>query len=172
MEETNTNQLLQQPEDENGVTVKEWDCGDEPKAYQSSTAEDNSWTKFQVLNLSTGKYVDHFGVDLSAAGSDKIRSMNSCAINPKDKILYCSMEVYNKGSFLVRIDQDNTIGYVTKLLGWRYAATFDHHDNYYVSGQNQLTVLNKVSKMTALPSYVGLNNVGGTPVKILIKNDQ
>jgi len=69
---------------------------------------------------------------------------------------------------LVRIDQDNTIGYVTKLLGWRYAATFDDDDNYYVSGENQLTVLKGVSKITALPSYNGLNNLGETPVKVEI----
>merc|ERR1719195_137062 len=151
-----------------GVTVKPWDCSVKPQAYQSTTASDNSWTKFQVLNLSTGMYDTHFSVDLNAIAPDKIRSMNSCAINPKDKILYCSMQVYNKGSFLVRIDQDNTIGYVTKLLGWRYAATFDDDDNYYVSGENQLTVLKGVSKITALPSYNGLNNLGETPVKLEI----
>jgi len=150
------------------VTVKKWDCGKKPKAYQSTTANDNSWTKMQVLDLSTGEYETYFNVDLNAIAPDKIRSMNSCAINPKDGILYCSMQVYNKGSFLVRIDQNNTIGYVTKLLGWRYAATFDHEDNYYVSGQNQLTVLKDVSKMTALPSYNGLNNLGETPVTIEI----
>jgi len=150
------------------VAVKEWDCGETPKAYQSTTADGNQWTKFAELDLSTGMYIDYFKVNLDAIAPDKIRSMNSCAINPKDKILYCSMEVYNKGSFLVRIDQENTIGYVTKLLGWRYAATFDHDDNYYVSGQNGLTVLKNVSTMAALPSYDGLNNIGETPVKLEI----
>jgi len=109
---------------------------------------------------------------LTAIAPDKIRSMNSCAINPRDKITYCSMEVYNKGSFLVRIDQENTIGYVTKLLGWRYAATFDYEDNYYVSGQNQLTILRGVSSMTALPSYDGLNSLGETSVEIKDDSDQ
>jgi len=71
---------------------------------------------------------------------------------------------------LVRIDQDNTIGYVTKLLGFRYAATFDDDDNYYV-GSNQLTVLKKVSTMKALPSYNGLNNLGETPVTLEINGE-
>jgi len=86
--------------------------------------------------------------------------------------LYCSMEV-NKdgswiGSFLVRIDQDNTIGYITKLLGFRYAATFDDEDNYYVSGQNQMSVVKGVSQMTAYDSYNGLNNVGEQAVEMVI----
>merc|ERR1719336_2867153 len=150
------------------VTVKKWGCGDKPKAYQSTTANDNSWTKMQVLDLSTGKYSTEFNVDLNAIAPDKIRSMNSCGINPKDGILYCSMEVYNKGSFLVRIDQDNNIGYVTKLLGFRYAATFDYEDNYYVYGSDQLTVLKDVSTIQALPSYDGLNSMGEQAVTIEI----
>jgi len=150
------------------VTVKKWGCGDKPKAYQSTTANDNSWTKMQVLDLSTGKYSTEFDVNLNAIAPDKIRSMNSCGINPKDEILYCSMEVYNKGSFLVRIDQDNNIGYVTKLLGFRYAATFDYEDNYYVYGSDQLTVLKDVSTIQALPSYDGLNSMGEQAVTIEI----
>jgi hypothetical protein len=167
-----------QPKLARSVDVKPWKCVDvngkaTSKAYQSTTANDNSWTKFQVLNMETGKYETQMDVNLNAIGSpNQIRSMNSCAINPKDKILYCSMEV-NKagswiGSFLVRIDQDNTIGYITKLLGFRYAATFDDDDNYYVSGQNQMSVVKGVSKMTAYDSYNGLNNVGEQAVEMVI----
>jgi len=151
------------------VKVEPWQCLDAnghetSKAYQSTTADDNSWTKFQVLNMETGVYETQMTLNpnLKPPGN-RIRSMNSCAINPKDSILYCSMEVNNPsgswiGSFLVRIDNANTIGFVTKLLGFRYAASFDKNDNYYVSGQNQMSVVKNVSKMDAYDSYETLNN--------------
>jgi len=146
------------------IAVQPWKCLDSngqatSKAYQSTTANDNSWTKFQVLNMETGVYETQMNLNLNLQPpGNRIRSMNSCAINPTDSILYCSMEVNNPsgswiGSFLVRIDNDNTIGFVTKLLGFRYAATFDKNDNYYVSGQNQKSVLKNLSKMAAYDSY-------------------
>jgi len=167
------------------VKVEPWQCLDAnghetSKAYQSTTADDNSWTKFQVLNMETGVYETQMTLNpnLKPPGN-RIRSMNSCAINPKDSILYCSLEVNNPsdswiGSFLVRIDNDNNIGFVTKLVGFRYAATFDKNDNYYVSGQNKMSVVKSVSKMVAYDSYETLNNyydqaiMGEQTVKLII----
>jgi len=154
------------------IAVESWKCLDSSgkntsKAYQSTTASDNSWTKFQVLDMETGEYETQMDVNLNLAplGTpqvNKIRSMNSCAINPKDSILYCSMEVNKNGgwigSFLVRIDQQNNIGFVTKLLGFRYAATFDDNDNYYTSGQNQMSIVTGVSTLPAYETYDDLQN--------------
>jgi len=163
------------------VTVKTWKCLDSTgkntsKAYQSTTAAGNVATKFNELNMETGQYIETMNIDLNliplatppSSQEWIIRSMNSCAINPQDSILYCSLELnqYNnnnwRGSFLVRIDQDNTIGFVTKLQGFRYAATFDNEDNYYISGQNKMTILKNVS---TLPAYAGFQAFENPPAQ-------
>jgi len=170
------------------IAVQPWKCLDAngkntSKAYQSTTANDNSWTRFQVLDMETGVYETQINLNLNLQPpGNRIRSLNSCAINPKDSILYCSLEVNNPGgswigSFLVRIDNENTIGFVTKLLGFRYAATFDNNDNYYVSGQNQMSVVTKVSEMIAYDSYDTLNNyydqaiLGEQAVELVINSE-
>jgi len=146
------------------VTVANWTCT-ESLAYQSMTLDDNSETTFQVLNLTDGNYGDVVKINLDVIAPDKIRSMNSCSRNPKDSKLYCAMQVNknanpsdNIGCFLVRIDKDSNLEYVTKLLNYRYSATFDDDDTIYVGGQqnwnqHQLTVIKNVSKITGVSSY-------------------
>jgi len=144
------------------VIVNKWKCPPGQVAYQSTTTNDNSWTKFKVMHLNNGSYGDVVDVDLTKFSSKKgeglIRSMNSCAINPYDDILYCSMEIYDKGSFLVAIDQENNIGFVNKLLGFRYAASFDWMDNYYTSGKKGFSVVKNVSKKPKYATFDILHN--------------
>jgi len=151
------------------ATVADWTCT-ETLAYQSMTLDDNSETKFQILNLSSGDYGDIIKVNLDVIAPDRIRSMNSCSRNPKDSKLYCAMQVNkngnnndNIGCFLVRIDKNSNIEYVTKLLNYRYSAAFDADDTLYVGGQqnwnqHQLTVIKKVSKITGVSSYTVWDN--------------
>jgi len=144
------------------VTVNPWKCGAGTEvAYQSTTTNDNSWTKIKVMHLNNGSYGEVMDVNLKKFSSEKgkglIRSMNSCDINPKDGILYCSMEIYGKGSFLVAIDQDNNMGFVNKLLGFRYAAAFDYSDNYYTSGQKSFSVVKDVSKKKKYATWDSLH---------------
>jgi len=96
---------------------------------------------------------------LTVAGTGKkFRNINSCAINPKDNSLYCSMQMAD-GSFLTRIGVDPpTVGFLAKLRQWRWAATFDEEDNYYVYGEEEhelgtLNVVSGVSKLGAVASY-------------------
>lgn len=149
---------------ETKTTVANWTCT-ESLAYQSMTLDDNSETKFQILNLTSGNYGDIIKVNLDVIAPDKIRSMNTCALNPKDEKLYCSMQVNknanpndNIGCFLVRIDKESHLEYVTKLLNYRYSAAFDDADTIYVGGQqnwnkHQLTVIKDVSTITSVSSY-------------------
>merc|ERR1712032_82428 len=113
------------------LPVKKWTCKGS-QAYQSTTANDNSWTKIKLLNLSTGLYGTELDLDLGKFagepgcenGKCKIRSMNGCAIHHKSSTLYCAMQIYDRGCFLVALDQTGNIGFVSKLNGFRYAATF------------------------------------------------
>jgi hypothetical protein len=146
------------------ATVANWTCT-ESLAYQSMTLDDNSETKFQVLNMTNGDYGDIIKVNLDVIAPDKIRSMNGCARNLKDEKLYCVMQVNkngnnndNIGCFLVRIDKDSNLEYVTKLYNYRYSAAFDDDDTIYVGGQqnwnkHQLTVIKNVSTITGVSSY-------------------
>merc|ERR1712008_579227 len=155
-------QQLENPaKDEVTVHPWKWAAGLEV-AYQSTTTNDNSWTKFKVMHLNNGSYGEVVNVNLEKFSSKKgeglIRSMNSCAINPMDDILYCSMEIYGKGSFLVAIDQENNMGFVNKLLGFRYAASFDNADNYYTNGQKGFSMIGGVSKKTKYATFDNLHN--------------
>lgn len=50
------------------------------------------------------------------------------------------------------------VGYVAKLLGFRYSATFDNKDTYYVSGSDyRLAVVKDVSKLPVWSSWSGLD---------------
>jgi len=75
----------------------------------------------------------------------------------KKGILYCAMQIYDKGAFLVAIDQKNNMGFVQKLLGWRYAATF-YKDDYYVSGEQGLSIVKNVPSLKKYKSWVELNS--------------
>lgn len=85
-------------------------------------------------------------------------SINSCAINPLDNVIHCTMEIDNKGSFLVRIDKTK-VGFVAKVPGWMYAGIFDSEGTYYMYGNVGLSMITKVSDMPAYSSYSQLDNI-------------
>jgi len=101
--------------------------------------------------------------------SDAFRSMNACGVNPftGDGRLYCALEINSKGSFLVRVNENGKeLGFVTKLLGFRFAGAFDNSDNFYVYGEHsvhpplgKMSVIKGVSKMKAYKSWCGLPKV-------------
>lgn len=143
------------------VTISPMDCN-VTVSFQSTTPEGNTKSLITKWNPTTGGY-DTVITLLPEVTSPPFRSINSCAINPVDHKLYCSMEINGKGSFLVRI-QDGKVGFVDKLLGWRFSATFDAEDNYYVYGEHtnhpplgKMSVITKVSTMTAWSSWSGLD---------------
>mmetsp|Transcript_91811 Transcript_91811/g.182403 ORF Transcript_91811/g.182403 Transcript_91811/m.182403 type:complete len:682 (+) Transcript_91811:65-2110(+) len=144
------------------VNVKPWTCAaGTSEAYQSTTADDNSWTKIKVMNLISGEYGEVLDVDLnkfsSEKGKGKIRSLNACAINDADDILYCAVVIYDKGTFLMAIDQENNMGFVNKLLGFRYAATF-YKGDYYVSGEAGFSVVRGVKDLKKFATFTNLHN--------------
>jgi hypothetical protein len=163
------------------VKVKPWKCSGST-AYQSTTANDNSWTKIKLLNLATGGYdvtkelnldLDKFSNvgDCQKAGNKcRIRSMNACAMHVeglwkpggggsgKEYTLYCALQIYDRGCFLVALDQEGTIGFVHKLEGFRYAAAFVEND-YYVSGEKGFSI---VKNAPLLPKYESWEGLSGT----------
>merc|ERR1719215_2376192 len=61
-------------------------------------------------------------------------------------------------TFLVSVDPDGTIGYVDKLIGSRYAATFDDEGNYYCMGKDyHVAVVPKVQDRLVFSSWSGLD---------------
>merc|ERR1719195_937567 len=134
-----------------------------PKKFQVTSE------KFKHANLSRWekekKWETVIQLDASMTEADtdkKFRNINSCAINPVDNTLYCSVQM-EEGSFLIKIGNETatkkmTLGFLAKLRQWRWAATFDEADNYYVYGEEDselgtLNVIEKVSLMPAFASY-------------------
>jgi len=156
------------------LDIKQWDCS-KTSSFQATTPEGATYSKITKWNRKDGSWTDLVKIPFSST-DPPFRSINSCAVNPKDKKLYCSMEINNKGSFLMRID-DEKVGYVKKLLPWMWAAAFDEDDNYYAyGGENnqelgEMTVIKGVSKMDAWDSWSAgaiqaEQALGGVSVKV------
>jgi len=142
--------------------VKEWDCSKQPRALQVTTTHltvptnPNSKSYIEFLNIEEGKYELLFEVQKSWT-DPPFNCINSCAINPKDNIIHCTMEIDNRGSFLVRID-DTKVGYVAKVPGWQYAAIFDSKGNYYMYGNSGVSVVDNVVNFPTKKSYFELGH--------------
>lgn len=136
------------------VFIKKFDCDKSKTLAFQSTTSDIGETKIETLDISTGAYSLLFKLQTSLT-TPPFRSINSCAINPKDDLLHCSMEINGKGSFLMRIN-DGQVGYVAKLPGWRYAATFDYEGTYYMYGNTGMSFISKVHEYPTWPSYENL----------------
>jgi hypothetical protein len=140
------------------------DC-DGGKALQSTTTNltvpttNASKSYLQYLDISTGTYQLYYEVDKNWT-DPPFNSINSCAINPHDNIVHCTMEIDNRGSFLVRIDKTQ-VGYVAKVPGWMYSGVFDVDGTYYMYGNVGLSFIKDIAKMPAYKSY---NQLGGAQV--------
>jgi len=141
------------------------DSCDGGKALQATTTNltvpttPASKTYLQYLDIKTGTYQLYYEVDKNWT-DPPFNSINSCAINPLDNIVYCTMEIDGRGSFLVRIDSAK-VGYVAKVPGWMYAGVFDAGGNYYLFGNSGLSFITKV---TGMPAYTSYNHLGGGQV--------
>jgi len=144
------------------VNVTPYECS-QPEALQSTTGDDEV-TKIQKLNVTTGEYTDVLTVP-NGWTDPEFRSINSCAISPVDGIIHCSMEIDNRGSFLVRIDMTQ-VAFVAKMPPWCYAATFDKDGNYWMSKSGALSVIKDVASMPSYSSYSYLS--GGEPALVSI----
>lgn len=142
-----------------GMTIEPWNCGETVSlAWQSQTKDmpdGSKETSIQALNVKSGEYELVFKIPPSRT-KPAFRNINSCAINPQDGILYCSMQINNAGSFLVRIDSQQ-VGFVCKLPLWQYSGTFDKDGNYYCNGAKSWSVVSGVTKMATQPSLYMLS---------------
>jgi hypothetical protein len=135
---------------------------DGEKALQATTTNltvpttPASKTYLQYLNISSGSYEPYYEVNKNWT-DPPFNSINSCAINPLDNIIYCTMEIDNRGSFLVRIDSTK-VGYVAKVPGWMYAGVFDIDGTYYMYGNAGLSFITMV---TGMPAYTSYHQLGG-----------
>jgi hypothetical protein len=133
-----------------------YDCKGE-RALQATTTNMTvpttpaSKTYFEYLDISTGKYQLYYEVQKNWT-DPPFNSINSCAINPIDNVIHCTMEIDDRGSFLVRIDETK-VGFVTKVPGWMYAGVFDSDGTYYMYGNVGLSWIANVSKIQAYTSY-------------------
>jgi len=146
---------------QSGPEIAKWGCGSVSPAWQSQTAgncNSGCTTSIQRLDIETGEYELVFTTPPDRT-NPPFRNINSCAINGQDDILYCSMQINNKGSFLVRIDTAQ-IGFVAKLPEWQFSGIFDAKGNYYCSGDKSWSVLTGV---TAMPTYASLDSLAGNP---------
>jgi len=125
-------------------------------AWQSDT-DSAGETSIQRLNITTGEYELVFNLPKNRTDPE-FRSINSCAINPLDDILYCSMQINNAGSFLVRISADGEkVGFVCKLPQWQYSGVFDKDGNYYCNGEKSWSVVTGVKDIPTVPSLYSLS---------------
>lgn len=141
---------------EQSVKIEPWGCGSVSPAWQSQTTGKGDKTSIQRLNITTGKYEQVFEIPKSRT-KPEFYSINSCAINPEDDILYCSMQM-DVGSFLVAIDA-NEVAFVTGLPGWQFSGIFDKKGNYYCNGEKSWSV---VSGVTGMPKKSSLYQLRGT----------
>jgi len=141
------------------IKMKSWIfCSTNGSFFQSTTKNDNSESKITrwYPASGTGSVVRTLKPEET---EPKFRSLNACDVNPKNNILYCSLAITNKGTFLVAID-DEKIGFVDKVWEARYTGTFDYDDNYYVyagkDDNGRLGVITEVSKKPVYDSWLGL----------------
>jgi len=156
------------------VDIPPFNC-DTQVSYQITTPPGNTKTLITqwYVNGTYGPVITLLPSMTYTKQDDAFRSMNACGVNPLDLRLYCALEINSKGSFLVRVSE-NGFGFVTKLLGWRFAGAFDQSDNFYVYGEHsvhpplgKMSVIKGVSKMKAYKSWCGLPKVdalGGVEV--------
>jgi len=140
------------------ITVAPWDCKlEKTSSFQSTTLNDNSASFITNWDQITGTGTPVLTLKPEAT-SPPFRSLNACEINGNN-ILYCSLAITNKGTFLVGIDKD-AIGFVDKVLEARYSATFDADDNYYVyAGKNDEGRLSVITGVSQKPFYDNLEGL-------------
>jgi len=135
------------------------DCGS-GKAFFSTTTHlteptnPASKTYFHLLNVSTGTQELYYEVDKSWT-DPPFNSINSCAINPLDNVVHCTMEIDGRGSFLVRVDKTR-VAFVARVPAWTYAGAFDADGTYYMYGNDGLCAITNVTEMNAYSSYTQL----------------
>jgi len=148
---------LEAPPEWKEVKPVPWPCKTEKLSYQTTVPPDNSKTVVGSWNPQTGSY-DPVLTILPEKTVPKFRSLNACGFNPINSVMYCALVITNKGTFLVSVDPDGTIGYVDKLRGSRYAATFDNEGNYYCMGKDyHVSVVPKVQDRMVFSSWSGLD---------------
>jgi len=146
------------------VDVTPYECP-QSQALQSTT--DNAGvTKLQRLNVNSGEYIDVLVIPNNWTDPG-FQSINSCAISPIDSIIHCSMEINNRGSFLVRIDMTQ-VAFVAKMPPWCYAATFDKDGNYWMYKSGGLSVIKDVASMPSYSSYSYLS--GNAPAMVSVQD--
>jgi len=129
--------------------------------YRSTTEDLNKATaksEILVLDPKTGAEKEG-GWKVEAEG---LLGINSCAINPIDHIIYCTLQ-FGNGNWLARLDSKGNIGYVLKVAQWNYAGTFDDSGNYwFYEGSGGLHKVTDLANYTAAPNTVGLSQVAPT----------
>jgi len=139
------------------VTPKPWPCDSKKLSYQTTVPPDNSKTVIASWTPS-GSYEPVLTIWPKKATVPPFRSLNACGFNPINSVMYCALVITNRGTYLVSVDPDGTIGYVDKLRGSRYAATFDNEGNYYCMGKDyHVAVVPKVQDRKVFSSWSGLD---------------
>lgn len=129
------------------------------KMYRSTTKnlnKPNAVNEILVLDPTTGQEKGDLGWKVEA---DDLLGINSCAINPKDNIIYCTLQ-FGNGNWIARLDSSGKIGYVMKTVQWNFAATFDASGNYWLYEKNSgLHKVMDLDKIVAAQNTLGMSQV-------------
>merc|ERR1719195_390621 len=141
--------------------VKPVECGQVGTPFQVVNYKGNktsrSRTEVLKLNIKTGEYDPLFQVNPALVKKWGIQSVNSCAINPVDSKIYCTMKLMNaRKCVLARVD-DTEVGFVGSLQCGFISATFGPHGNYYFNNKKELWMARKLQDLpeTGFPFKLG-----------------
>merc|ERR1711992_286263 len=78
-------------------------------------------------------------------------SMNACAVNPVDKMLYCQVEMTD-GNRIARIDSTE-MGFVQQSPGWCFAGYFTADGTLWLYSNNGLFSISNLHEQQGWDSY-------------------
>lgn len=127
--------------------IKPWKCGKVGRPFQVVNHEgETPYTEILALKIATGKYEKMFNISSVKYEAWGIGKVNSCAINPADSKMYCTMKLSKmRRCVLARID-DEDVSFVARVKCGFVSGTFDAGGNLYYNNNKQLwTIYNAKS---------------------------
>jgi len=127
--------------------IKAIDCTVNDAPLQVMTH--NEMAKVRKLTPDTGKYSTVFTIPTDRTTPPFVKgSINSCAINPIDSILYCTLKMNQasgrKGEYIVRIDDAN-VEYIAKVPYKGNAAAISSTGVFYWSSTSGVWLLRNIA---------------------------
>lgn len=150
--------------------VKPVECGQVGTPFQVVNHEHGA-TEVLKLNIKTGKYEPLFQLDIALHKKWGIKDVNSCAINPVDSRIYCTMGLKNvRKCALARVD-DKLVSFVGRVKCGFISGTFDAHGNFYFNDKGELLTARKVQDLPETGTPFGLGKLATDNFKVKLGFD-